>query len=248
MNPADILLQYWPRLLDGTLMTLKLTGLGALIAGLVSPWFALVRVNAPLAVQAPLRLYISFMRGTPILAQLFLIFYGSGQFRPLLEEWGLWTFFRDPFNCALLAFALNSTAYQTEILRGGIQGVDNGEIEAARAIGMSRLTTLRRVVFPHAYRIAWPALGNEVILLMKASALASVVTVFDIMGRTRQIFSRTFDFSAYLWAALIYLCITAIFVLLWRLAERRLGRHIEPRQRGRQGAGDERRTQRGTTP
>ncbi|MCK0138646.1 ABC transporter permease [Aliiroseovarius sp. F47248L] len=223
----DIFLQYWPRLLDGTLMTIKLTLLGALIAGMVSPFFALVRVQASPIAQAPLRLYISFMRGTPILAQLFLIFYGSGQFRPFLQEWGLWTFFRDPFNCALLAFALNSTAYQTEILRGGIMGVPQGEIEAAKAIGMSRTRTLRRVVFPHAYRIAWPALGNEVILLMKASALASIVTVFDLMGRTRQIFSRSFDFSVYLWAALIYLCITAIFVLLWRQAERRLSRHID---------------------
>lgn len=229
MNPTDILLQYWPRLLDGTLMTIKLTLLGALIAGLFSPFLALVRVQAPMAAQAPLRLYISFMRGTPILAQLFLIYYGSGQFRPFLQEWGLWVFFRDPFNCALLTFVLNSTAYQTEILRGGIMGVNQGEIEAARAIGMSRLATLRRVVFPHAYRIAWPALGNEVILLMKASALASVVTVFDIMGRTRQVFSRTFDFSVYLWAAVIYLCITAIFVLLWRQAERRLSRHIDPK-------------------
>lgn len=230
MNPVDILAQYWPQLLDGTLMTIKLTLLGALIAALVSPFLALIRVHASPLAQAPVRLYVSFMRGTPILAQLFLIFYGSGEFRPTLQEWGLWTFFRDPFNCALLAFALNSTAYQTEILRGGILGVGRGEIQAAKAIGMRRITTLRRVVFPHAYRIAWPALGNEVILLMKASALASVVTVFDIMGRTRQIFSRTFDFSIYLWAALIYLCITAIFVLIWRQAERRLSRHIEPNQ------------------
>ncbi|CUI01137.1 ABC transporter permease [Leisingera aquaemixtae] len=229
MNPLEILAQYWPRLLDGTLMTIKLTLLGALIAALVSPAFALIRVHASPMAQAPLRLYVSFMRGTPILAQLFLIYYGSGQFRPLLQDWGLWTFFRDPFNCALLAFALNSTAYQTEILRGGILGVARGEIEAAKAIGMSRFTALRRVVFPHAYRIAWPALGNEVILLMKASALASVVTVFDVMGRTRQVFSKTFDFSVYLWAALIYLCITAVFVLLWRQAERRLSRHIGAR-------------------
>ncbi len=227
MNPMDILIQYWPRLLDGTLMTIKLTLLGALIAGMVSPFFALVRVHSSPIAQAPLRLYISFMRGTPILAQLFLIFYGSGQFRPFLQEWGLWAFFRDPFNCALLAFVLNSTAYQTEILRGGIMGVPQGEIEAAKAIGMSRARALRRVIFPHAYRIAWPALGNEVILLMKASALASIVTVFDLMGRTRQIFSRSFDFSVYLWAALIYLCITAIFVLLWHQSERRLSRHID---------------------
>lgn len=226
MNPFEIFAEYWPRLLDGTLMTIKLTGLGALIAALVSPWLALWRVHGSMLSQLPLRLYISFIRGTSILAQLFLVFYGSGQFRPLLTEWGLWNFFRDPFNCALLVFAVNSTAYQTEILRGGIQGVASGEIEAAKAVGMGRLLTLRRVVFPHAYRIAWPAIGNEVILLMKASALASVVTVFDLMGRTRQIFSRTFDFSVYLWAAVIYLCITAAFVLLWRLAERRLSRHV----------------------
>ncbi|MBL1437805.1 MAG: ABC transporter permease [Rhodobacteraceae bacterium] len=229
MNPTDILLEYWPRLLDGTLMTIKLTLLGAMIAAIVSPFFALVRTQASPVAQAPLRLYISFMRGTPILAQLFLVYYGSGQFRPFLQEWGLWGFFRDPFNCALLTFALNSTAYQTEILRGGIMGVNQGEIEAAKAVGMNRITTLRRIVFPHAYRIAWPALGNEVILMMKASALASVVTVFDIMGRSRQVFSRTFDFSVYLWAALIYLCITAIFVLLWRLVEQRLSRHIAPK-------------------
>lgn len=228
MNPTDILLEYWPRLLDGTLMTIKLTLLGALIAGIISPFFALVRSHASPVAQAPLRLYISFMRGTPILAQLFLVYYGSGQFRPFLQEWGLWGFFRDPYNCALLTFALNSTAYQTEILRGGIMGVNQGEIEAAKAVGMNRITTLRRIVFPHAYRIAWPALGNEVILMMKASALASVVTVFDIMGRSRQVFSRTFDFSVYLWAAVIYLCITAIFVLLWRQVEQRLSRHIGP--------------------
>ncbi|MCK0149684.1 ABC transporter permease [Marivita sp. S6314] len=233
MNPIEVITEYWPRLLDGTIMTIKLTFLGAFIAALVSPGLALVRAYSNSFAQAPLRLYISFMRGTPILAQLFLIYYGSGQFRPILQEWGLWTFFRDPFNCALLAFALNSTAYQTEILRGGIMGVAQGEVEAARAIGMSRIKTLRRVVFPHAYRIAWPALGNEIILLMKASALASVVTVFDIMGRTRQVFSRTFDFSIYLWAAIIYLCITAMFVILWRQAELRLSPHIEPRPRPR---------------
>lgn len=236
MNPLDVLIQYWPRLLDGTLMTIKLTLLGALIAALFSPGFALIRTQASPLLQSPLRLYISFMRGTPILAQLFLVFYGSGQFRPFLQEWGLWTFFRDPFNCALLTFALNSTAYQTEILRGGIMGVPQGEIEAAKAIGMSRIQTLRRVVFPHAYRIAWPALGNEIILLMKASALASIVTVFDLLGRTRQIFAKTFDFSVYLWAALIYLCITAIFVVLWRQAERYLGRHIEARTAPRSAA------------
>lgn len=101
--------------------------MGAVIAALISPWLALLRANGSTIAQAPVRLYISFMRGTPILAQLFLVFYGSGQFRHELTDIGLWNFFRDPFNCALLVFALNSTAYQTEILRGGIQGVARGK-------------------------------------------------------------------------------------------------------------------------
>lgn len=215
-----------PKLIDGTVITLALTGLGAIIAAVVSPALALMRADGPLAVQLALRVYISFVRGTPLLAQLFLVFYGSGQFRAELTDLGLWGFFRDPFNCAVLVFAVNSCAYQTEILRGGIQAVAPGEIEAARAVGMSRAKVLRRVVFPHAYRIAWPALGNEVILLMKASALASIVTVFDLMGRTRQIFARSFEFSVYFQAALLYLSITVCFVYLWRLAERRLSRHM----------------------
>jgi polar amino acid transport system permease protein len=236
MDVFGIITQFWPQLLSGLGVTLKLAGLGALIAGVVAPLLALVRVNGGALAQVPLRIYISFMRGTPLLAQMFLIYYGSGQFRPFLQDIGVWSFFREPFNCALLAFVLNSTAYQTEILRGGILGVPHGEIEAARATGMNRLTMLRRVVFPHAYRIAWPALGNEIILLIKASALASVVTVFDLMGQTRAIFQKTFDFSVYFWAAVLYLCLTAIFVFIWRRLEHRLSPHVHGKQSSLFGA------------
>jgi len=230
MDFVGIITEYGSKLAQGVGVTLQLSLFGAFFAGIIAPMFALVRAHGGRAEQAPLRLYVSFARGTPLLAQMFLIYYGSGQFRPFLQDIGLWGFFRDPFNCALLAFVLNSTAYQTEILRGGIMGVAQGEIEAAKAVGMSRLTTLRRVVFPHAYRIAWPALGNEIILLMKASALASVVTVFDLMGQTRAVFAKTFDFSVYLWAALIYLTMTTIFVFVWRVLETRLSPHIHQKK------------------
>jgi len=219
-----------PKLLDGAETTLVLTGLGATLAAVFSPGLALIRLFGPTPARMLLRAYISFVRGTPLLAQLFLVFYGSGQFRAELTGLGLWSFFRDPFNCAVLVFVINSCAYQTEILRGGIEAVPPGEIEAARAIGMTRARVLARVIFPHAYRIAWPALGNEVILLMKASALASIVTVFDLMGRTRQIFSRSFEFSVYFEAAALYLLITVVFVFLWRQAERRLTRHMRRSQ------------------
>ncbi|ETD02703.1 ABC transporter permease [Rhodobacter capsulatus] len=219
-----------PKLLDGLETTLILTGLGAALAAVFSPGLALIRLSGPAPAKVLLRVYISFMRGTPLLAQLFLVFYGSGQFRAELTTLGLWSFFRDSFNCAVLVFVLNSCAYQTEILRGGLQAVPPGEIEAARAIGMTRAQVLARVTFPHAYRIAWPALGNEVILLMKASALASIVTVFDLMGRTRQIFSRSFEFSVYFEAAVLYLLITVLFVFLWRQIERRLTRPMRRTQ------------------
>jgi polar amino acid transport system permease protein len=166
------------------------------------------------------------MRGTPLLGQLFLIYYGAGEFRMALQSVGLWTFFRDPFNCAVLAFTLNSTAYQIEILRGGLMGVPLGQVEAGRAIGMNWLQQYRRIILPHAYRIAQPALGNEIILLMKGSAVASVITIFDLMGVTKTVFAKTFDFSVYLWAAVIYLIVTAIFVRVWRYLEVILNPHL----------------------
>ena len=148
MDLIGTIVTYWPKLLSGLWTTVSLAGLGALFAGIFAPLLALVRLNGPAWAQIPLRIYVSFMRGTPLLAQMFLIYYGSGQFRPFFQSIGLWWFFRDPFNCALLAFVLNSTAYQTEILRGGLMGVPHGEIEAGKAIGMSWLMSLRRIYLP----------------------------------------------------------------------------------------------------
>ncbi|WP_261842170.1 ABC transporter permease [Aliamphritea ceti] len=219
MNPLEIISSFWMDYYDGLMITLQLSAIGALLAGVLSLPLALARLHAHWMLQLPLRVYVSFVRGTPMLAQLFLIYYGSGQFRPLLEELGLWVFFRDPYYCALMTFVLNSTAYQIEIMRGGLTGVPHGQIEAASAIGMSRFTMYRRVILPHAYRISWPALGNEIILLIKASALASVVTVFDLMGKTRLIFSKTYDLSAYLWATVIYLLLVVMLVWVWRKLE-----------------------------
>jgi polar amino acid transport system permease protein len=222
----DVLINFWPRLLHGLLLTLLLTGISAALAAAISLPLAIFRTRASAAAQLPLRIYISFMRGTPLLGQLFLVYYGSGQFRAVLQDYGLWWFFRDPFNCAILTFTLNSIAYQIEILRGGLMGVPPGQIEAAKAIGMSRFETYRRVILPHAYRIAQPALGNEIILLMKGSAVASVITIFDLMGETKAVFAKTFDFSVYLWAAVIYLVITTLFVRIWRYLETILNPHL----------------------
>jgi polar amino acid transport system permease protein len=129
----------------------------------------------------------------------------------------------------LLTFVLNSTAYQLEILRGGLKAVPFGQIEAGVALGLTKFQQYKKIILPNAYRIAFPALGNEIILLLKGSAVVSVITVLDVMGQTRRIFSQTFDLSVYFWAAVIYLAMTTVFVLLWRRLEKCLTRHMRCR-------------------
>ena len=133
----------------------------------------------------PIRGYVAAFRGTPLLVQIFLIYYGLGQFRPTLQSLGLWGFFRAPFWCAILALTLNTAAYGTEIIRGGLQSVPYGQIEAARACGMSRSLAYRRVILPIALRQALPSYGNEIILMIKGTSLTSIITLLDITGIAR---------------------------------------------------------------
>ena len=158
--------------------------------------------------------------------QIFLVYYGLGQFEGVRAS-ALWPILREPYWCAIIAFALNTGAYTAEILRGAIQAVPVGEVEAAKAFGMSRALSLRRIILPRAVRIALPAYGNEVILMLKGSALASTITLLDLTGMARTIIARTYmPVEIFLAAGLIYLAITFVFVQLFRLLERRLSRHV----------------------
>lgn len=232
MEFFDIITEYGSRMVDGAMMTLTLTGLATLAGGVLSLPLAMLRLSHYALVSLLARLYISFFRGTPMLAQLFLFYYGAGEFRDELDAIGLWWIFDEPFNCAVLTFTLNTLAYQAEIIRGGIQAVDSGQIETGRAIGMSSRVLYLRIILPHAYRISFPALGNEVILLLKGGAIASVVTILDLMGQTKGVFAATFDFSIYIWAAVMYLAIATGFVQIWKRLERLLNPHIQSRSTG----------------
>ena len=183
-------------------------------------------VAQPSCIAAPALAYVTFFRGTPLLCQLYLVYYGAGEIRPALASLGLWWFFRDAFYCCVFAFTLNTAAYQGEIIRGAIVSVPKGQVEAARALGLSGLRVARFVVLPQAMLVALRPLGNELISIIKASALAAIVTLLDLMGQTRFVFARTFDFSIYLYAALIYLAITEAISRLWNWMERRLSRHL----------------------
>jgi His/Glu/Gln/Arg/opine family amino acid ABC transporter permease subunit len=232
MNSA---LLYIPKLLTGAWLTLQLTGTAVLLGGLLALPLAIALYEQRRGIRHPIALLLSFLRGTPLLAQLFLIYYGAGQFRPELQAIGLWTFFREPFHCALLAFTLNTAAYQTAILRGGLLAVSSGEIEAARAYGFSRWQLYRLIILPNAYRLALPALGNELILLLKGGAVASIVTLLDLMGQTRKLYAQTFDFTVYCYAAIGYLCITSTLLWVWHRLALHLNRHrivtARPRRR-----------------
>lgn len=204
----DLLVDSLPRLFSGLWVTIQLVALSLLAGGALALPLALARTSPNPLLRWPAHGYIFFFRATPLLIQLFIVYYGSGQFRPFFEALGLWGVLREAWWCALLAFSLNTAAYQAEILRGGIEAAPAGEVEAGRALGMSRALLWRRIVLPGAYRIAVPALGNEAILMLKASALASVITLFDLMGATRAIFARHFALEMFVYAAVLYLALT----------------------------------------
>lgn len=167
--------------------------------------------------------YVFVFRGTPLLVQVFLIYYGLGQFRPFLQELDVWWFFRSPYYCVLLALAMNTAAYGAEIVRGGLQSVPAAQVEAARAFGMSGLTLYRRIVGPIALRQALPAYGNELILMVKATALASTVTLMELTGIAHKLISETFRaMEIFVVAAAIYLLINFILTRLVAYAERRM--------------------------
>jgi len=211
------------QLRGGVPKTLMLVSVSLALGFVVAVGLAQMRLSKNRALSALASGYVYIFRSTPLLVQIFLIYYGSGQFRPFLQDIGLWVFFREPYFCAILALMLNTGAYTSEIIRGGIQSVPFGEVEAGRAIGMSRFQLFRRVVFPQAIRQALPAYGNEVILMVKSSSLASTITILEVTGIAKKIIAATFQpVEVFIIAGGIYLTINFNVTLLIRRAERRL--------------------------
>lgn len=221
----SLLSQYGDRLWDGTLVTLKLVLIASLLGILLALPLSLARSSQKRRYWIPAYSYIYFFRGTPLLVQLFLIYYGLGQFEAVRESL-FWPVLSNAEYCGLLGLTLNTTAYTAEILRGGIRAVPKGEIEAARAYGMGWWLLQRRIVLPRALRIAWPAYGNEVILLLKGSALVSTIAVWDLMGEARSIFARTYALEVFLFAGVIYFLLTFLFTRLFHFIERRINRYL----------------------
>jgi polar amino acid transport system permease protein len=221
-----VLERHGMRLLEGLLTTVELVSISILLGALLAIPVTAARLSHNRIIGGLAFAYVYFFRGTPILAQIFLVYYGAGQFVDELKAMGLWGFFRDAFNCAVLTFSLNTAAYQAEIYRGAIRSVPRGQWEAAQALGLHRLPVLYKVVVPQAAMVALRPLGNEIILMIKASAVASIITVSDLMGQTRLAFSRSFDLTVYLYAGVLYLIMVEMLRRIWNRIEARLTRHL----------------------
>lgn len=224
---TDKFVKYGPRYLSGLGVTVTLVGLSVVCGAILSVPLAFARISQNRFLNALAYGYVYIFRGTPLLAQLFLIYYGLGGFRHFFEPIGLWWFFREAWYCGLLALTLNTAAYQAEILRGAILSVPKGQHEGAASLGLGKGVTFWKIVMPQALIVALRPYGNEIILLIKGSAVVAIVTVFDLMGQTRYTFSRTFDYQAYLWAAIFYLAIVETLRHAWAAIEARLTRHLK---------------------
>jgi polar amino acid transport system permease protein len=222
------LTKYGWRIFSGFLITLELVAVSMIVGAILSLPVAAGRLSTNRVPGALAYAYSYFFRGTPLIAQIFLIYYGAGQIAPQLKAIGLWWFFKDAFNCAALSFALNTAAYQAEILSGAIRNTPRGQREAAAALGLHEMATLVKIVLPQAFISALRPYGNELILMTKASSIASIITVLDLMGQTRFVYSKTYDLSFYFWAAALYLITVEIVSRAVNAIERWLTRHITP--------------------
>lgn len=212
------------RLLPGLPLTLKLAAASLTIGAVMALGLALLRLSGNRLLSALAGAYIFTFRGTPILVQIYLVYYGLGQF-PWLRATFLWPYLREAFWCAVIALALNTAAYGAEIIRGGLMSVPGGQIEAARACGMTRFTLFRRVLWPQALVRMLPAYSNEVILMIKATALASTITLMEVTGLAAKAISESYrTIEIFAVAGLIYLTLNMVAGQFLSLLERRMSR------------------------
>jgi arginine/ornithine transport system permease protein len=220
----SLIIESLPIYLGGLWTTTWLVAASLIIGLFVAIPLGIARNNTHYLFKGPSWAFIYFFRGTPLLVQLYLIYYGMDQFFPVKD-----TLWENAWFCALVAFVLNTSAYTAEIIRGAINGLPKGEVEAAKAYGMSTLMTYRRIILPSALRRALPAYSNEVIFMLHGSAVAGIVTIVDLTGAARLVNSRYYaPFESFLTAGLFYMCLTFIIIWCFKQAEKRFLAYLRP--------------------
>lgn len=228
--PVDfvLILSHWDIFLQGILNTVALVMIGLAFGALLALPMAIARWQRT-PVAAPLvGAFVYVFRGTPMLVQAYVIYYGLAQFE-VVRDSVFWVVLREPWWCCAIAFAINSAAYQVEIYRGGLDAVPRGEIEATVAIGMTRTMALRRIILPSALRRCLPMIANESLFLLHGSAIASMLTVIDVLGAGRKLNAQYYlAYEGFLAATVIYMVLVWIITRVLAWVERRTLKHLQP--------------------
>ena len=217
----ELMISSFPKLLGATIITLKLFSVSLIIGLIIGLIFAILRLNKNIFINRFAYLYSYIFRGTPLLVQIFIIYFGLGQIEYLRSTF-LWIILKEPYWCAIIAFALNTGAYTSEIFRSAFQTIKSGLIEAGKSLGISSKIIFYKIQIPIAIRQSLPAYGNEMILMMKGTSLASTVTLMDLTGVAKYIISTTFKpVEVFIVAGGIYLFMTFIIHNLIKFLEKK---------------------------
>ena len=217
----ELMINSFPKLLSAAVITLKLLSVSLIIGLFIGLLFAILRLNKNIFINKFAYGYSYIFRGTPLLVQIFIIYFGLGQIEYIRSTF-LWVVLKEPYWCAIIAFALNTGAYTSEILRSAFQTIKPGIIEAGKSLGISSKIIFYKIQIPIAIRQSLPAYGNEIILMMKGTSLASTVTIMDLTGVAKYIISTTFKpVEVFIVAGGIYLFITFIIHNVIKFLERK---------------------------
>lgn len=223
MIDADLFHHTVTNLLKGFGLTVYIGLASIVLASLLGLALALMRLSPSAFAARSAFFYSTVFRGTPLLVQLFILYYGIGTLPFVRHNPALWWLFSDGLKCAILAISLNSGAYISEVLRGGLQSIAAGQVEAAKAIGMAPMTRFRRIIFPLAIRQALPAYSNEIVLVIKGTSLASTIAVMELTGYAKKLMNQNYAIvETFVIAGMLYLMINFTLLGLVNLLERRL--------------------------
>ncbi len=230
-SPIDVVViaKHYEDFLWGALKTLELTALSLIIGGIISIPLAIVRAGNNPYLNAPVWMFTYLFRGTPLLVQTYMIYFGLGQFDWIRETFLWGPILSQAYWCALIAFSLNTAAYTTELLRGSIVNTSRGEVEAAKACGFGKGMRMRRIILPSAFRRALPAYSNEVIFMLHGSVVASTITIQDLLGAGRLLNSRYYlAYEGFITAAVLYFIIVLFVSRGFRYWEKHWLAHLYP--------------------
>ncbi len=224
---VDLIIDSIPKMLMGIGLTFQLLFLSLALGTALAIFLLILRISGRWYLSWPTMVYIYIFRGTPILVQIFIIYYGFPQLEFIRNNDILWPILREPFGCAIVALSLNTGAYLSEIFRGGVLGVDRGLKEAGAALGLSITQRFIYITSPIAIRLCLPAYSNDVVSLMKSTALASTITLLDMMGIARTIVAETYaPYEIFVSVMVIYLIITWAIQKTFGWIEKRMSRHV----------------------